>query len=38
MDLFTVLDDAQINVNESSYTTVTFYYEYLNRKLIINKI
>jgi hypothetical protein len=38
MDLLTVLDDAQINVSESSYTKVTVYCEYLNNDIIINKI
>lgn len=38
MDLLTVLGDAQLNVNESSYTKVTFYFEYPNNNIIINKI
>jgi hypothetical protein len=38
MDLLAFLDDEQINVNESSYTKVTVYCEYLNNNIIINKI
>ena len=38
MDLLKVLDVAQINVNESSYTKVTVSCEYLNNNIIINKI
>ena len=38
MDLLKVLDVAQINVNESSYTKVTVSWEYLNNNIIINKI